>query len=124
MNSRNHDDPGHALAGEPKTAGAVPLKTQLRSNSARKLPFLAVCALVLSAALLSTVEAWATQPKLVVFVTIDQLRGDMPLRFRERFGVGGFRYLMDKGVIYTNAYYQHSTTFTAVGHATPSAPVE
>ncbi len=116
MNSRNHDEPGHALAAEPKTAAA--LKTRLGSNPARRLPFLAVCLLVLSAALLSAVEAWAAQPKLVVFVTIDQLRGDMPLRFRERFGDGGFRYLMDKGVIYTNAHFQHSTTFTAVGHAT------
>ncbi|MDH3282795.1 MAG: alkaline phosphatase family protein, partial [Gammaproteobacteria bacterium] len=33
-------------------------------------------------------------------------------------GPGGFRYLMDRGTTYTNAHYQHSTTFTAVGHAT------
>ena len=57
------------------------------------------------------------KPKLVLQITIDQLRGDFPWRFRDRFGKGGFRYLMDKGVAYTNAHYQHSTTFTAVGHA-------
>ena len=57
-------------------------------------------------------------PKLVLQITIDQLRGDMPIRFKDRFGKGGFRYLMDKGITYTNAHYQHSTTFTAVGHAT------
>jgi predicted AlkP superfamily pyrophosphatase or phosphodiesterase len=57
-------------------------------------------------------------PKLVLQITIDQLRGDMPIRFKDRFGKGGFRYLMDKGISYTNAHYQHSTTFTAVGHAT------
>lgn len=57
-------------------------------------------------------------PKLILQITIDQLRGDMPLRFKDRFGADGFRYLMDKGVIYTNAHYDHSTTFTAVGHAT------
>ena len=56
--------------------------------------------------------------KLILQITVDQLRGDMPLRFKERFGNDGFRYLMDKGVIYTNANYGHSTTFTAVGHAT------
>ncbi len=59
-----------------------------------------------------------TKPKLVVFITIDQLRGDMPWRFYDRFGSGGFRYLMDKGTTYANAHFQHSTTFTAVGHAT------
>lgn len=57
------------------------------------------------------------RPKLVVHITIDQLRGDMPWRFKNRFGEGGFRYLMDKGVTYTQAHYRHSTTFTAVGHA-------
>ena len=57
-------------------------------------------------------------PKLVLQITVDQLRGDMPLRFKDRFGPDGFRYLMDKGVHYINAHYGHSTTFTAVGHAT------
>jgi predicted AlkP superfamily pyrophosphatase or phosphodiesterase len=57
-------------------------------------------------------------PKLVVLITIDQLRGDFPWRFKDRFGPSGFRYLMDTGTVYTNAHYQHSTTFTAVGHAT------
>ncbi len=42
----------------------------------------------------------------------------MPWRFRDRFGPGGFRYLMENGTVYTNAHFQHSTTFTAVGHAT------
>lgn len=57
------------------------------------------------------------KPKLVVMITVDQLRGDMPWRFKDRF-TGGFRYLMDNGIAYSNANYQHSTTFTAVGHAT------
>ena len=60
----------------------------------------------------------AAAPRLIVQITIDQLRGDMPLRFKDRFGPDGFRYLMDKGTIYTNAHYLHANTFTAVGHAT------
>ena len=60
----------------------------------------------------------ARQPRLVLFVTVDQLRGDMPWRFQDRFGHGGFRYLMEKGVAYTQTHYRHSTTFTATGHAT------
>lgn len=62
--------------------------------------------------------ASATSPTLIVQITIDQLRGDMPLRFKDRFGPDGFRYLMDKGVAYINAHYLHANTFTAVGHAT------
>ncbi len=29
-------------------------------------------------------------PKLVLQITVDQLRGDLPLRFKHRFGKGGF----------------------------------
>lgn len=57
-------------------------------------------------------------PRLVLFIVVDQLRGDMPIRYRERFGEGGFRYLMEHGVHYRNANYRHANTFTAVGHAT------
>jgi predicted AlkP superfamily pyrophosphatase or phosphodiesterase len=60
----------------------------------------------------------ADPPKLILAVTIDGLRGDIPLRYADRFGPGGFRYLMEQGVVYDNAHYQHSATFTAVGHAT------
>ena len=63
----------------------------------------------LAATVLVAVNAWAAKPRLVVQITIDQLRGDMPLRFKDRFGEGGFRYLMENGVVYTGAHYQHST---------------
>jgi predicted AlkP superfamily pyrophosphatase or phosphodiesterase len=62
--------------------------------------------------------AAAQEPKLILAITIDGLRGDIPFRYADRFGPGGFRYLMDNGTVYANAHYQHSTTFTAVGHAT------
>ena len=62
--------------------------------------------------------ASAETPRLVLFITVDQLRGDMPIRYQERFGEGGFRYLMEQGFHYRNAHYRHSNTFTAVGHAT------
>ena len=60
----------------------------------------------------------APPPSLVVLVVVDQLRGDMPWRFRERFGDGGFHYLLDHGTSYSNAQYQHANTLTASGHAT------
>jgi predicted AlkP superfamily pyrophosphatase or phosphodiesterase len=63
-------------------------------------------------------QAFADQPRLVLFITVDQLRGDYPWRYQNRFGPGGFRYLMERGVVYSQAYYRHSTTFTGTGHAT------
>ena len=60
----------------------------------------------------------AAQPALLLWITVDQLRGDMPWRFRDRFGEGGFRYLMDGGTVYSNAWFSHANTMTAVGHAT------
>jgi len=57
-------------------------------------------------------------PKLVLQITVDQLRGDLPMRYKERLGQGGFRYLLENGTHYKNAHYQHANTETAVGHAT------
>jgi predicted AlkP superfamily pyrophosphatase or phosphodiesterase len=58
------------------------------------------------------------QPKLVLQITVDQLRGDTLTRFGDRFGPGGFRYLLKKGTHFTNAHYKHANTETAPGHAT------
>lgn len=56
-------------------------------------------------------------PRLVLQITVDALRGDLPTRYAHMLGQGGFRYLMDEGIHYTNAYYQHANTETIVGHA-------
>ncbi|MAB77910.1 MAG: hypothetical protein CMJ89_01035 [Planctomycetes bacterium] len=66
----------------------------------------------------SPVQGPARRPKLVVQITIDQLRADFLPRFKERFGTHGLRYLMEHGVDFRDARYAHATTFTAVGHAT------
>ena len=57
------------------------------------------------------------KPKLVLQITIDQMRGDFPMRYKDRLGEGGFRYLMEKGTHYINAHFQHADTETPVGHA-------
>ena len=56
-------------------------------------------------------------PKLILQITIDGLRGDIPGRYLDRFDKGGFKYFFDKGIVYTNAQYQHSNLETVVGHA-------
>lgn len=55
--------------------------------------------------------------KLVVQITVDQLRGDTMTRFGDRFVVGGFSYFLNNGIHYSNAHYRHANTETAPGHA-------
>ena len=55
-------------------------------------------------------------PRLVLQITVDALRGDLPARYAKVLGDGGFRYLMGRGVHYSNAHYQHANTETIVGH--------
>jgi predicted AlkP superfamily pyrophosphatase or phosphodiesterase len=60
----------------------------------------------------------ADRPRLIVQITVDQLRGDLPTRYYDRLGEGGFRYLWENGVVYRNAHHAHANTETIVGHAT------
>ena len=69
-------------------------------------------------ALAAPVPAASSAPRLVLQITVDQLRGDLPGRYADRLTEGGFRYLMEKGTWYIDAHYQHANTETAVGHAT------
>ncbi len=77
--------------------------------------------LFLAAFLTSCVTAQAAQPtpppKLVLQITVDQLRGDLLPRFHDRFGPNGFRLLMDRGIYFANAHYQTANTLTCAGHA-------
>jgi len=57
-------------------------------------------------------------PKLVLQITVDQLRGDLPTRYYDRLDKGGFRYLWDQGLVYSNAHHAHANTETIVGHVT------
>ncbi len=78
----------------------------------------AAMALLLAAGL-SQASAEERPPiKLVLQITVDGLRGDMLSRYGDRFGEGGFRYLLDTGTVFANAHYSHANTETIVGHAT------
>ncbi len=58
------------------------------------------------------------KPKLILQITVDQLRGDLVERYYDRLGEGGFRYLLDSGTVYSNAHHRHANNETIVGHAT------
>ena len=50
----------------------------------------------------------AKSPKLILQITVDQLRGDMPGFVYDRLGKGGFRYLYETGIVYENAHHRHA----------------
>src|SRR5262245_18217708 len=58
-----------------------------------------------------------TPPKLIVVVVVDQMRADYLQRF-DRHWRGGFRTLLDKGLVFDNARYPYLNTVTCAGHST------
>jgi hypothetical protein len=76
--------------------------------------FVASCLLQVPASLASA------SPKLIVQVTVDQLRADLPNRYAHRFGKSGFNYFLQNGTVYLDAHHAHANTETIVGHATLS----
>jgi hypothetical protein len=56
-------------------------------------------------------------PRLVLQITVDSLRADLPERFASHYGDGGWRYLLEQGTRFTGAFYEHANTETIVGHA-------
>lgn len=74
--------------------------------------FVAVLALWASASLAQE------SPRLVLQITVDQLRGDLVDRFGRHLDEGGFRYLLENGAHFANAHHRHANTETIVGHVT------
>jgi predicted AlkP superfamily pyrophosphatase or phosphodiesterase len=91
----------------------------LASNDSEDLMNHLLRILCLVVALLCASTAFAeNKPKLILQITVDQLRGDLPTRYYDRLGEGGFRYLLESGVVYRNAHHGHANTETIVGHTT------
>ncbi|MCC6577712.1 MAG: alkaline phosphatase family protein [Flavobacteriales bacterium] len=61
--------------------------------------------------------AWASPPKLVVGIVVDQMRADHLLRFWDNFGEGGFKRLVGQGACLRDAHYPYAQTNTGPGHA-------
>lgn len=76
------------------------------------------CVLLVTVFALASTSGWASdKPRLVLQITVDALRGELPTRFPKMLGKGGFAYLLEDGIHYTNAHYEHATTETIVGHS-------
>jgi len=65
----------------------------------------------------ATAPAWATPPKLVVGIVVDQMRTDYIYRYWENFGEGGFKRLVREGSFQRDAHFDYMPTQTAPGHA-------
>jgi predicted AlkP superfamily pyrophosphatase or phosphodiesterase len=59
----------------------------------------------------------APKPRLVVVITVDQLRPDYLDRYRTQLN-GGLALLLKQGAVFTEAYQDHAVTETAPGHST------
>jgi predicted AlkP superfamily pyrophosphatase or phosphodiesterase len=58
----------------------------------------------------------ADRPRLVVFITVDQMRADYPDRWATQL-TGGLKRLATRGAFFTNAFQDHGVTETAPGHS-------
>jgi len=94
--------------GNCRAIGAAPFGTRA---------FVAVTSLLAAAACVDVAEPEAP-PRLVLQITVDQLRGDLPLRHFDEFGEGGFRRLMSGGAWFFDTHHAHANTETIVGHTT------
>lgn len=56
------------------------------------------------------------RPKLIVFLTVDQMRSDYVDRWSSQL-TGGLKRLGQKGAFFTNAFQDHANTETAPGHS-------
>jgi predicted AlkP superfamily pyrophosphatase or phosphodiesterase len=77
--------------------------------------FIAFLSLLLTAI---SIQAFGQhKPKLILQITVDQLRGDLPAKYKDRYTEGGLKYLLNNGIVFADAHYAHANTETAVGHA-------
>ena len=58
----------------------------------------------------------AERPRLVLVVSVDQMRYDYLTRFRPLFE-GGFKTLWERGAVFANAHYDYANTETGPGHS-------
>lgn len=71
---------------------------------------------VIALAALGHPPAAANRPRLVLVITVDQLRPDYLDRWKAQL-TGGFSVLMTEGAVFSNAFQDHAVTETAPGHA-------
>ena len=79
---------------------------------------LAVAILIFLSFLVATKAAQSVRvpPRLILVLSVDQMRYEYLTRFRQIFK-GGFRKLLDQGAVFSNALYRHANSETGPGHS-------
>ena len=77
--------------------------------------YLALAAVVVYVAVLGGQEP-LVRPKLVIMLSIDQMRADYLTRFAPLF-TGGLKQLIEHGAVFSNAKYRHAASETGPGHS-------
>jgi predicted AlkP superfamily pyrophosphatase or phosphodiesterase len=62
-------------------------------------------------------ETTTRRPKLIIGITIDQMRYDYIEKYWDDFGNDGFKKLVNDGFFARNLHYNYMPTYTAAGHA-------
>src|SRR5260370_20884725 len=69
------------------------------------------------AAFTGSISPAPSRPKLVVVITVDQLRADYLNRWKTQL-TGGLAQLVAEGAVFTEGYQDHAITETAPAHST------
>ena len=87
-------------------------------RSPRRASTLAVCAFLLLPVAASRAAAppGDALPRLVLFISVDQMWFDYLDRFAPQY-TGGLKRLREEGAVFTKAYYRHANSETGPGHA-------
>jgi hypothetical protein len=88
-----------------------------QSTESRRRTVPAICAVAFLGGAIAPTAAEAQDTRLVVAISVDQLRGDLIDRYESAF-TGGIRRFLDEGYRFTQASHAHARTSTAPGHAT------
>ncbi|MBL7941187.1 MAG: alkaline phosphatase family protein [Flavobacteriales bacterium] len=64
-----------------------------------------------------TSAASSTPPRLIIGITVDQMKYDFLEKYRSDFGSGGFNRLVSEGFSARNLHYNYMPTYTGPGHA-------
>ena len=67
---------------------------------------------------ITNMEAQQQVPRLVVYITVEQLRGDYIEYFYNTFGERGFKRLFNEGVVYSNVRFDFSNVEEGTAFAT------
>jgi predicted AlkP superfamily pyrophosphatase or phosphodiesterase len=89
-----------------------------RAFNAAQMVALIFSVMVLLAGCVSSTDLARPKPRLIVFLVVDGLPEHQVLDYRDQLAPDGFRRFLDRGAWFAQAFYGHSHTVTAAGHAT------